>query len=90
MKLVELLSSAIRERYSNDQIRAGLVISDLGDGTWYVSIARYQSHVKQIVTSAKGDSLEEALVKVARAFMPGDAETKLKNYTKREYKGRFE
>jgi hypothetical protein len=72
--MLELLVKAVGEFYKCDQMRAGVVVSHLGDSRYepyYVSICRYPEGVKVVIAHAQGRTLPRALRAVAKVWMPG-------------------
>lgn len=68
--LLERLASAAGAYYEKDQTRAGIVLSDLGNGVWYCSVVRYERghQDKKIVCSTKQPSLALAVKNCAAQF----------------------
>lgn len=63
MRLLARLLDAVRVAFIEDSTKPGVVISDLGCSSWYVSVCRYPNGPtsKTVVVSAKGSSLVKAL-----------------------------
>jgi hypothetical protein len=64
MKLQKLLLASIAKAYPSDNVRPGLVLSDLGDGDTYASVCRYPNgpHAeKRVVVKARGRDLAQAI-----------------------------
>lgn len=61
---------AVSAKYRSDALAAGLVVACLHDGTFYASVARYPNADKKklIVCSARGDSLVDAVEKLANEW----------------------
>jgi hypothetical protein len=69
--LLENLVAAVGAYYAKDPTRAGVVLSDLGDGVWYCSVVRYNERMggdKRLVCSTKQASLADAIRKCAEDF----------------------
>jgi hypothetical protein len=69
--LLETLTAAVGVYYSTDPSRAGVVLSELGNGVWYCSVVRYQEsggREKRVVCSTKQASLAGAIEVCAQRF----------------------
>lgn len=97
IKLIRLLTETAAQKFPDDPTNAGLVISTLRNGGFYVSIVRYSSAYgrdKTTVCAGRGRTLRAAALdaakKIAPRYTPGDRlteyldDTFLKNDTSLE------
>lgn len=71
--IAKLLTAAVGETYAEDLSRAGLVLSQLDDSSWYASVVRYRGAAgtdKHVVTKVhRGSSFEKAIEDLAREWV---------------------
>ena len=70
-ELFTLLNDAVAAVYPDDSCKAGVVTSTVRHDPplYYVSIARYPGHVKQVVVKATADSMTKALREATREWL---------------------
>lgn len=68
IKLQNLLLNAITEKYANDSVKPGLVLSAISEDKFYASLCRYACGSKQVVASASAETLEGALIELTNKW----------------------
>lgn len=68
---LDKLTVAVGTAFAADCVRAGVVVSNLGNSDWYVSVARYPHGLdsKKIVCSAKARTYEGAVTACMLAWL---------------------
>lgn len=71
--ILKLFTAAVGEAYAEDPSRAGLVLSQLDDNSWYASVVRYRGAAgsdKRVVAKVhRGSSFEKAVEDLAREWV---------------------
>lgn len=68
---LEQFTRAVCARYASDPSKPSILLSCMSDDSFYVSISRYERKYgegKKVVCNARGASLDEALVNLAKAW----------------------
>lgn len=70
--LLETCLRAITELYPHDQVAPGVVVAYLKDRRcFYASFARYPGGAKEIISSATGSTLDEAVSSLTKTWYSG-------------------
>ena len=72
LRLLELLLESVTEKYPEDSVKPGVVMSFLGNGDYYVSICRYSGSARHVVKSFTFKSLEQAVSETCHFIVKPD------------------